>query len=173
MLYLVSVEPYFSQGVGDYTYLCDSTDKVEAFRKLLREFAEELRDLAGIDLDDHSTEWKFFERVYVVEEEHTSKKKRSGSHGESAGDSADAGDERLCKCSLYFSAKYEDFDWLRDSPQLPVCYDESCSDGELMELPQLDHVNDNVFGDKDLSLEAFEKKFMKCANVEAKNFTAC
>ncbi len=64
---------------------------------------------------------------------------------------------------------------MRDCPQEPVSFDESCRydwDGELMELPLLDHVNDNVFGESDIVLDNFVKKFMECAKVEAENFIA-
>lgn len=105
------------------------------------------------------------------------KKKKIVGFGEKAKETEEEeeGAARLSKCTMYFSAEYEDFAWVIDCPQKPVSFDECCRydwDGELMELPQLDHVNDNVFGESGIALDDFVTKFMVCAKVEAENFIA-
>ncbi len=69
MLYLVSIEPMYSQSVGNYYYLCDSTDKVEFFRQVLREFGRQCYAETDDDVDEESeyTGYEFFESVYVFE----------------------------------------------------------------------------------------------------------
>ncbi len=49
MLFLVSIEPIFSQPVGDYIYLCDSIDKVEYFRSIHRELARHRLNLEAYE----------------------------------------------------------------------------------------------------------------------------
>ncbi len=97
MLFLVSIEPMYSQGVGDYEYLCDSMEKVERFRLLMRDFAESIQHTPGLmeDIEDEEySGWEFFERVYLL-------------------DSTEPVMDGLIQGRLIYTAEYADFSWLQ------------------------------------------------------------
>ena len=54
-LYFVSIEPIYSQSVGNYVYLCDSEEKVTNFRMLLRKVGMSSREDWAIENSARST----------------------------------------------------------------------------------------------------------------------
>jgi hypothetical protein len=143
-LYLVSIEPMFSQGVGDYQYLCDSIEKVEHFRDLFRTWAGTIKqtfaveNCGGMDIDsaeERSSGFEFFERIYVVTSLNHTAQKISTTYS-----------LRTSSCRSIHNTHYCDFWWLNE-PKAIVNYTQNVENiqaEEMTDLPSLDRINDNV-----------------------------
>lgn len=169
--YYVSIEPIYSQSVGNYVYLCDSEEKVNAFRNLLRivgiqcrsdskpsssnhpkesvvlsdEECEEDESEEDESEDDDSSGWWFCERVYAIEENDLRKSQDSG----------------ICTAKIILSENYIGFRWLKyemislssNNVVREVCLEKD-------DIPLLNCVNDFVEAELNISLEDFLKNFI-------------
>ncbi len=131
MLYVVSIEPMYSQSVGNYEYLCDSKEKVNNFRARLRVCAENSQQ-QGRAHDEES--WRFYESVYVLED--------------------DADPSKPCFARLVWKEEYEGFYWL-DYEMLEINYDANLGIVEMEDLPKIDHVNDFVEVEHNIPFDKF------------------
>eukprot|EP01031_Cornospumella_fuschlensis_P028485 gene28485-34389_t len=154
MFFIVSIEPMYSQSVGNYEYLCDSVEKVNFFRGLLRKVAgasiprdyQEEEDEEEDEYYDYEG-WDFFERVYVVDD---------GSNVEALQDVPDEDQHggTVCSARMVWKADYKGFHWLKYEME-EIDYTSNRGYVAFDILPKLDHVNDNVEVVRNIPLEQF------------------
>ena len=138
LIYCVSIEPMYSQGVGNYVYICDSPEKVDKFRNVLKAYGAKIKVEEYVPEEDEEEEtgWEFFERVYIIPDL----------------------SEPMGVC--VFTRDYQNFEWI-DEDLEEIDYEAADGEEEEVEdemLPLMDCVNNNVEGELNISLEDFIKK---------------
>jgi hypothetical protein len=156
-VYCVSIEPMYSQGVGNYLYLCATIEEAENFRDILRAWAINIFE-TEVETDDpleEETGWEFFENVYTIEKKFVTKAKEL--------------EEIPAICIL--DEQYKNFWWLT-IPKEPIVLDQKKSKRSkaiLDQIPKMGHVLDNVQGIEDVPLEEFVKNML--GNVKEHDLT--
>ena len=133
LLFLVSIEAMYSQGVGNYVLLTEHRSSVEKFRSQLFEYKSSIQKLDDEDEDD-LVAWEFHEYVEEIHEIH---------------------DEKVFGCLLHKHVYSTDLDKLVDINYEEIDNDDIKHINDVDNLPRAEYVLDNVSGDLSGPLSEF------------------
>lgn len=66
-MYLITIEPMYSQGVGDYLMVTNKIKNVEKLRKQLHKYSKNIYSMYNNNKED-TIGWEFYEYIYKITE---------------------------------------------------------------------------------------------------------